>query len=296
MRIANLVTGELSAISAALCWTISSILLKNETDKFDGLSINALNCTFAALVFPILSLTLGKFDLVARIPALSLIYLVSSVLVGIGIGDTFFYTSLPLIGVSRALTISNIHPLFSATLALLLLHESLSWLAVGGVVLTVIGIGLVSSRPNEDSTSQSGWLNLGLPLLAAICWAASMTILRVGVQGIDNIAANTIRMPSAALVLTVLALHRGNVRHIGNYGWRPLGTVALASLVGACAGSLFFLSALQKIELAKAATLASTSPLMALPLSALFLGEKITVKTILGTILSIAGIWLILSR
>jgi drug/metabolite transporter (DMT)-like permease len=288
-------TGELSALGAALCWTISSILLKNETDKLDGLSINALNCVFAALVFPILSLALGKFDLIAHISGLSLVYLVSSVLVGIGIGDTFFLTSLPLVGVSRALTISNIHPLFSATLALILLHERPSWWAVGGIALTVTGIGLVSSWQNETSTSLTSWLNLGLPLLAAICWAASMTILRVGVQGIDNIAANTVRMPSAALVLTVLVLRRGNVRRISSYGWRSLSTVALASLVGACVGSLLFLSALQKIELARAATLASTSPLWALPLSALFLGEKITAKTIFGTILSVAGIWLILS-
>jgi drug/metabolite transporter (DMT)-like permease len=289
-------TGELSAIGAALCWTISSILFKNATDKFDTLSINAMNCIFASLVFPILSLTLGKFDLIAHIPGLSLVYLLSSVMLGIGIGDTLFLNSLARIGLSRALSISNVHPLFSCILALFLLHERLSWLVVGGIILTVTGIGLVSSRPNEAPTSQASWLNLGLPLLAALCWAASMTILRIGIQEIDNIVANTVRMPGAALLLTVLALRRGNVRQIGRYGWRSLGTVILASLIGTCAGSLFFLSSLQQIEVAKAATLASTSPLLALPLSALFLGEKITVKTIFGTILSIAGIWLILSR
>ncbi len=289
-------TGELSALSAALCWAISTTLFKKEADKLGGLSLNALACIFASLFFPILSLSLGKFDLVVHISGLSLIYLLSSVLLGIGIGDTLFYNSLPLIGVSRALTISNIHPLFAAVLALILLHERPTWSIVGGIVLTVIGIGLVSSRPDEDPTSQINWLSLGLPLLAAIFWATSMTILRMGLQGVDNIAANTVRMPGAALVLTVLALRRGNVQQqIGNYGWRSLGTVALASLVGTCVGSLLFLSALQKIEVARAATLTSTSPLMALPLSALFLGEKIAVQTVFGTILSIAGIWLILS-
>jgi drug/metabolite transporter (DMT)-like permease len=58
---------------------------------------------------------------------------------------------------------------------------------------------------------------------------------------------------------------------------------------------MLFVLAVQRAGAAKTAVLSSTAPLFALPLAALLLGERLTGRVILGTLLSIAGVWLVVA-
>ncbi len=292
--------GEISALTCALCWASSSILLKSQTGKLDSLSINALCCAFASLFFWGVSALSGRLVQIAQLPLLSLLYLLSAVLVGISLGDTLFLKSLSLIGVSRALPIVSISPLFTTFLALAFLHEELTWTIIGGIGLTTVGVYVVASsqeglsREGNPTPQPAQWLGLTLALLAAFCWSIGIVTLKPGLQGVNVFVANSVRMPFAALILTLLALRWGRIGRIGNHGWRSLTTIALAGLVGSGFGSALFLNAIQHAGAAKASSLSSIYPLLALPLSSIFLRERITPRIILGTVLSVGGIWLIL--
>lgn len=72
-----------------------------------------------------------------------------------------------------------------------------------------------------------------------------------------------------------------------------MSVLTIAGVVGTGVGSLLFIYAVQEAGAGKTAVLSSISPLFALPLSVLFLGEKITRWLLLGTALAVVGIILL---
>ncbi|MHA1122229.1 MAG: EamA family transporter, partial [Candidatus Heimdallarchaeota archaeon] len=70
--------------------------------------------------------------------------------------------------------------------------------------------------------------------------------------------------------------------------------VLLAGIIGNTFGSLFYLLALSFTEASTTAAITAASPLIASPLSILFLKEKTSLVLFMGTLLTISGIWLII--
>jgi drug/metabolite transporter (DMT)-like permease len=109
--------------------------------------------------------------------------------------------------------------------------------------------------------------------------------------------ANTVRLSILALALWVVAAWRRELRLIGRYtrgaGLRTLGVVALTGIVGMSLGTFAYLAAVQRAGAARTSVLTSAMPLFGVPFS-LVLGEKLTARTILGTLLTIGGVWLTL--
>ena len=80
---------------------------------------------------------------------------------------------------------------------------------------------------------------------------------------------------------------------------RPLrresvAVIALAGILGTGIGSVLFIYAVENIGAAKTAFLTTAAPLFALPMGVLFLSERLTPRELVGTALTIAGIWLVL--
>ena len=65
-------------------------------------------------------------------------------------------------------------------------------------------------------------------------------------------------------------------------------------VIGWGLGSLLFVLSIALLGPARAAILTSSSPLFALPLSALFLGEKLNAAVLIGTAVTIVGVILVL--
>jgi drug/metabolite transporter (DMT)-like permease len=69
--------------------------------------------------------------------------------------------------------------------------------------------------------------------------------------------------------------------------------IAAAGLAGTAFGSLMYVYAVVTAGAARTAVLSATSPLLALPLSMVFLGERFTRRIGAGTVLCVAGIVLV---
>jgi drug/metabolite transporter (DMT)-like permease len=89
----------------------------------------------------------------------------------------FAYTGVEKIGASRSSTLQSVSPLFSATLAIVFLGEQTSLLIILGTLLVVVGIVLVSWRPEREVASFRRW-HLLLPLGAALLTGMNHPIRR----------------------------------------------------------------------------------------------------------------------
>lgn len=306
-------TGELYAIACAFFWALSSTLLKSQTHRVDVISLAAWRTVPGLCIFLGLLFFSSRANDVLHLSLRTLAPLVGSTLLGLGLGDLLYFRSMKLIGLARTMPLSATYPFFTLILALLFLGEQLSLAIVGGATLITGGAYLLAFprsggriRRFGARTSASPWpearpagsvelrmdlKGVALALAAAICWAISTVILRLGLEGVDIVVANAIRLSVLAVVLFAVLFHRGEILRIREYGLRSLGIAFLAGVLGTGLGTFAFLAALQRAGAAKTSILTSTTPLFGVPFS-LVLREKVTTRTLLGTMLTVVGVCL----
>ena len=74
------------------------------------------------------------------------------------------------------------------------------------------------------------------------------------------------------------------------FSWKAVSFIVLGALIGLFASNIFYLKSIDLLTgTSTPAAIAASGPLITMPLSILFLKEKVDWKIILGTILTIGG-------
>jgi drug/metabolite transporter (DMT)-like permease len=131
-------------------------------------------------------------------------------------------------------------------------------------------------------------------VVAAALWAAGFGFLKLAVFDVNPATAGYVRLLSGGLFLLGFMLFRKRpLRLQRRSGWQWASLVWIGLMTAFSTGLLVVL-AVKYAGAAKVSVLTSTSPLFALPLAFLFLGERINWRTGLGTALAITGTYLVL--
>jgi drug/metabolite transporter (DMT)-like permease len=295
------VSGEAGALLAAALWAVSVTILTVQTRRIGAISVNAVRSLSAALFVLLLIPFAGGLSDLRGISASSAVAVVGSGVLAMGLGDSLYFASLPLLGVSRAVPISNgLYPLLALLIAAVWLDEKVTWLIFLGTGLVIVGVSLLVGErapavDGDGDGSPAGRWQRGLfvLILACVVWAISTAWLKAGMGDLDVLAVGIIRIVINALILLPVVGLVGGRREIAGNGIRNTAALAAAGVLGIGIGSLFYVFAVQEAGAGRTAVLTSTQPLFALPLAVLFLREKITPKVVLGTALCILGIWFV---
>ena len=102
------------------------------------------------------------------------------------------------------------------------------------------------------------------------------------------------RLPAAAGILIIAAsvAPRTSLRQRAISRWDH-GALLFAGLIGTGLGSLLFIYAVQEAGAGRAAVATAVSPLFAVPLGAIFLGERMSLWVVVGAAVAASGIILI---
>jgi drug/metabolite transporter (DMT)-like permease len=268
---------------------------------------------------PLILLASGQFHSIAAAPASTLVQVIASGALGYGLGDTLYITALNRLGMQRAFPVSMaLYIALTVVFGVLLLGEPFSWGLPAGAVLIGAGIYLIviPGSPADSvpapavGSPQPAPVLLQAPLAAplpgpggyallagvGITWAAATLWLAAASGELGAVAAGTIRTPAGAVALLGFALAFQRPALAAPFrSRRHLAAIALAGLVGTTIGSLLYVYAVVTAGAARTAILSSTSPLLALPLSIAFLGERLTRRVLAGTLLCVAGIVLVVT-
>lgn len=292
-------SGELAAIITALVWAVGGVMLKPLSGRFHPLVLNHIRSIAAASLFGVFLAATGGFSLLGQISLRSVIIVIAGTFVGIGIGESLFVLSLRYMDISRAYPISCCaYPLITIVIAFFTLHERLSAVALAGVFLVLAGIyfiafprGPLLVRLSVHSPKERR--GLLLLLLAVIAWGVSVIGIKLGTEGLDMPLANFIRFSGTAVLLIPLAIVPWLRFRRDKSNWRNLGLAGLNGFLSFGVGAIFFLLALRDTGAAMTSVLSSTSPLFLIPMAVLFLKEQVTLKLVMGTIMSVLGICLV---
>jgi drug/metabolite transporter (DMT)-like permease len=162
--------------------------------------------------------------------------------------------------------------------------------------VAVVGVTLISREQAEknkrDGLTKFDAVGIGLAFVAALFWAFGTVLLQVGVTGIDPIDANFIRMLFGGLIFVPVFLTSIKLG-MQVPTRRATKIVIAAGFFGMTLGSLLYTYTVKLIGAPISALLGSTSPLFAVPISVIFLKEKFNIKSVIGALLTVAGVMLV---
>ena len=300
-------TGELAALTAAALWACSSLIYSRT--KLSAWQINFGKNILASLIlclhlYIVTSLT-GRSMFAAN--GNTWILLAISSIVGIVIGDTFYFRSLQSLGPRRALIVSTTSPVFATIAGWVGLGESLPIVSLVGIFLTLAGITIViaerSSAPETaDNLPTSMTRGIVMGLLGSICNAGGATFSHLGTlgsetlsaSGCDPLEATVIRVCIAAVSSIAAGLASGALINTArrSFDWSTLRTYLPAVICGPWLGIWMSQIAYRQCQLAIAITLTCTTPLFVMPLLRIIYGYRITIRGLLGAIVALAGVYL----
>ena len=123
MAFFELYRGVISGLLGALFFGSGSAVFRLVGEDLDVISMNFLRSILGFLFFVIIALLFGDLATILTLSGYVLLMLVLSVIFNVVIGDTAYFRSQNLIGVSRAFPITNLTPLFTLFFAVIFLQE-----------------------------------------------------------------------------------------------------------------------------------------------------------------------------
>lgn len=115
-------SGELAALMAAFLWAVATVLFGRLGKALSPLILNLLKGVMA-IAFIGLTLLL-RADLAPELPFGAVGWLALSGAIGIGLGDTAYFTAVNQLGARRALLLESLAPPLAALLAWVGLQEA----------------------------------------------------------------------------------------------------------------------------------------------------------------------------
>jgi transporter family protein len=292
--------GLLYAFGYAVLWGATNIVLRQLTDTLSPTLVIGLRGVVGTLVIFPLALLVAPGDYALMTPT-RVAFLSGSVIIGGVFGSIANVYGLKLIGVARAMPISNASPLFALLFSYLLLGEPIRWLMLPGTALVLAGVYFVAlpnrtplSGPSQALGARDLVAGIAASAAAAALWGINGVVLSLGLKGINSIVANSVRVPVVAIMSMAMSGLRGEWPQMRQIDRRMIGLLALVGTVGYAALSTLYVSAVQALGPSLTQIIGITSPLFALPLSMAVLHERPSRLTALGTTLTVAGIVLAL--
>ena len=213
-------------------------------------------------------------------------------LLGISLGDTFFFAALRRLPAHQLIILMLIAPVVTLLMAFCFLGERpaiVSWL---GIILVLGGVTLTFKGKIEvDQEARQRGLGLLFGVLSVLSMAASIIIAKIGLQDVSALEGTFLRLLFGFAGMLVVGLSRREVKSwlapLGQagLGWRFL----LAVIVVTFGGFWLSLDAIKRLDVSIANTLLATEPVFALPLAVIWLREQATGAAVIGAIVALCG-------
>lgn len=287
----ELALGIGGALGSAATWALICILAQGLSGRLSSAGINAFRALAGGLVVFVGALAAGYGGEMVRMPLWVALTLWASILIGYAGGDTVFFLGMQHLGVTRAHTLSMVHPLMSTLAGMVLFGEVMTATRVAGIALVVGGIGLIVTGQSEGSADASRLRRRGmwLVLVAAVAWTVGSVLLKPPLQVVSPVTATAIRSPLVGVALWLTPWARGTWQAVRMTRGREAVALAAICLFSALSPILYTVG-IKYAGVAIGTVLSTTSPLFTIPLEIAVLGRWPTRRTVLGAVTTVFGI------
>ncbi|MBN2054475.1 DMT family transporter, partial [bacterium] len=214
-------------------------------------------------------------------------------LVGFVIGDLLLFQAFVVIGSRISMLIMALVPPMTAMIGWIWLGETLGWIELAGMTLTVTGIVTVVSRRNHNRRQDEKLLpGILLALGGALGQAIGLVLSKFGMGDYNAFAATQIRILAGIAGFTILFAGLGGwsrlLRATRDRG--AMKRITLGSFFGPFLGVSFSLVAVQHTLTGVASTIMAIVPILIIPPSVVLFKERVTAWEVAGAIMAVTGV------
>lgn len=299
------ITGIVLSLLTSVFWSISPIFFAQAGQKIGSYSVNIFRLLLASgILWIIIGVRYLFTGSELHLPGFeSYLWIFSSALLGLVVGDLLFFRSLVFIGPRRATQLLTLSPIVSVLFAWLLFKEIVHITALIGILLIVGGILYVITRERDqysrNKEKEPGVFSLQGYLICCagvICHGLGAVFARqayLSDSQLDPFFATGIRVGTAFLLIFAFALFsRTFFKHYRLLKLNKKAQMALllGTLAGPVSGMLCYMTAFKYVPAGIVSALSGLSPLIIMPIMIFKYKMKISTGIMIGTATAIAGV------
>jgi drug/metabolite transporter (DMT)-like permease len=290
--------GEFTALLTAFCWTVTALAFESASNKVGSVAVNLIRLLLALVFLSIFTLVTRNMLLPIDASGHAWLLLSISGLTGFVIGDLFLFESYTIIGSRISMLIMTLVPPMTALLSWLMLGETLTLFNFIGMSLTIGGIALVLVSRSADKKMFSFSHSLKGVLFAfvgAMGQAIGLVLSKEGMGSYNAFAATQIRIITGIAGFIIVITVWKKWCNVGDAlkHTSAMKRIFTGSVFGPFLGVSFSLYAIQHTSTGIASTIMAIVPILIIPPAVIFLKQKVTLKEIIGAVISVDGIALL---
>ncbi len=294
-------TGEIAALSTSILWSLTSTFFTIAAVKVGAVVLNRMRLIIALVFLSIMHLILQGAIFPIQASSYQLWILAISGIVGMAIGDASLYQSFIMIGTHLGMLLMSFVPIISTIIAWIFLKENLSPIKIIAILITVSGIAMVvwgKRRHSLHIPIKKYIFGILFGIGAALGQASGLALSKIGIVGksgnihLSGISATIIRVLSASITIWLFTILAGRFEHTKDKlkeNPKSLWAIIAGSFVGPFLGMWCSMIAVKYAYIGIASTLMALPPVFLLPISHYVFKEKITIVSIVGTLIAICG-------
>ncbi len=289
--------GETAALGTALCWSFGSVCFTIASRRIGHNVVNRFRLIFALILLVSVHSVLYGSLINPDTTGYHWFWFGISGFVGFVIGDRMLFKSFVLVGPRLGMLMMCTVPIFGIMIAWFMFNESLTVLDLLAIVITLTGVSwVVLQRQAHNHPKDHYILGLLLGIGAAFCQALGLILSKKGLtNNFSALSGNILRVLVASILIWIMPLAKGelfnNVHLLKSK--KTVLTLLGGSFLGPFLGVWLSLLAVQYAYVGIASTLMALPPVLLIPLSHFVFKEKITLHSVLGTIVALCGVALI---
>jgi drug/metabolite transporter (DMT)-like permease len=284
--------GELLSVLAALIWAFSVVLFRLSGRSIPPLSLNVFKNSIATLLLGLTLLATARSGF-PQAPARDYALLALSGVLGIALADTLFFKSLNLVGAGLSQVIGCCYSPLVVLISAAALRERLSVGDAIGACLILAGVALSAAREPPAGVTRAD-LRRGtlMGVLAFALMAVGVVVAKPVLDRSPVLWSSTVRMVAGVAALLGLVVVSPGRRSVWS-AFRPSSSWKFAipgSVLGAYLAMVVWIAGIKYTLASTASILNQTSAVFVLPIAAVALHERITVRKLAAVALALGGV------
>jgi drug/metabolite transporter (DMT)-like permease len=213
-------SGELAAVAAAACFSLSSTFFTLAGRRVGPSTVNRARLLVAFALALGLHRAIRGEALPSEATTNAWLWLGASGVLGLALGDASLFNAYVRIGPALSMLIFSTPPVFTTAFGYVFLGESPTAVEGAGIVMTLLGIAWVVSEPKRRDFHRSRRsYSAGILYAAggALGQALGLLTAKLGLaEGVASQSANLMRLLAAAGAIWLAALLTGAARSTGS--------------------------------------------------------------------------------
>lgn len=304
--------GEIISLGVAVSWTITALCAEVASKRLGSLQLNVIRMVLSICFLSVTLWIATGSPLPLYADRETWFWLSLSGFVGYLFGDWCLFNSYVVMGARFGQLFMTLAPIASAVTAWMFLGETLTVQAILGMLVTMFGIGLsVLSKGGEGDTHK---LSLNIPFKgillgigAGMGQGVGLVLSKVGMTHYEQMvpaeamesfstflpfASTLMRAVTGAIGFTLVLLLQKEAHTLKRFTQDRIGAsnAVMATIAGPFVGVSFSLMAVLYTQAGIAQTLMALTPVFILLPSYLIFHQKISMREIIGAVISVVGV------